>query len=106
MAEKKRRDILWEVGCEGHIDAWVVAENWEMATVAAAEFWGVPWRGVASKCERKRKIAGAPRNVCCRCGKTYFGAPPMCTACEKNEKLEEAELQRRLRRAYRLGKVM
>lgn len=41
MAAQKR-DILWEVGCEGHVDAWVSAENWELATVEAAKFWGVP----------------------------------------------------------------
>ena len=36
MAAQKR-DILWEVGCEGHVDAWVSAENWELATVEAAK---------------------------------------------------------------------
>lgn len=106
MAKGARKDILWEVGCEGHRDAWVVAESWELATVEAAKFWDVPWKEVASRCEMKQKITGAPRNICCKCGKTYFGRPPMCTACEKNERFEEAEMQRRLRRAYRLGKVI
>lgn len=106
MAEKKSRNILWQVGCEGHTDAWVNAENWELATVAAAEFWNVPWREVAARCEMKQKIVGAPRNVCCRCRRTYYGAPPMCMACQKNVQLEEEHLQRRLKRAYRLGKVM
>lgn len=106
MAAKKNKDILWEVGCEGHTDAWVNAENWELATVAAAEFWGVPWREVAAKCEMKKKIVGAPRNVCCRCGRVYYGAPNMCSSCGKEVRLEEEELQRRRRRAYRLGKVI
>ena len=106
MAEKKSRNILWQVGCEGHTDAWVNAENWELATVAAAEFWNVPWREVAARCEMKQKIVGAPRNVCCRCRRTYYGAPPMCMACQKDVQLEEEHLQRRLKRAYRLGKVM
>ena len=106
MAAKKERNILWQVGCEGHTDAWVNAENWELATVAAAEFWGVPWREVAAHCEMKQKIVGAPRNICCRCRRVYYGAPPMCTACRKDVKLEEAYLQRRLKRAYQLGKVL
>lgn len=106
MAAKKQRDILWEVGCEGHTDAWVNAVSWEEATLAAAQLWGVPWREVAAHCELKKKIVGAPRNICCRCGKTYFGAPPMCTVCREDLKLEEEHLRRRLARAYRMGKVM
>lgn len=106
MADRKKKDILWEVGCEGHTDAWVIADNWELATVAAAEFWQVPWREVAAACEMKKRIVGAPRNVCCRCGKTYFGAPPMCSFCQKDQKLEEEHMRRKLTRAYQLGKVM
>lgn len=64
VAEKRKRDILWEVGCEGHTDAWVIAENWELATVEAARFWGVPWGKVAASCEQKQRIVGAPRNIC------------------------------------------
>lgn len=104
MADAK--NTLWEVGCEGHIDAWVVAQSWIEATVKAAEFWGVPWREVAAYCEEKKKIVGAPRNVCCRCGTVYFGAPPMCSRCEKDAKLEEQENRRRLCRAYKTGKVV
>ncbi len=106
MADRKKKDILWEVGCEGHTDAWVIAGNWELATVEAAKFWQVPWREVAAACEMKKRIVGAPRNVCCRCGKTYFGAPPMCSFCQKDQRLEEEHLRRKLNRAYQLGKVM
>lgn len=106
MADRKKKDILWKVGCEGHTDAWVIADNWELATVEAAKFWQVPWREVAAACEMKKMIVGAPRNVCCRCGKTYFGAPPMCSFCQKDQKLEEEHLRRKLNRAYQLGKVM
>ena len=106
MADRKKKDILWEVGCEGHTDAWVIADNWELATVEAAKFWQVPWREVAAACEMKKRIVGAPRNVCCRCGKTYFGEPPMCSFCQKDQKLEEEHLRRKLIRAYQLGKVM
>lgn len=102
----KEKNILWEVGCEGHQDAWVIADSWELATVEAAAFWGVPWKEVAAKCEKKQRIAGAPRNVCCRCGRVYSGKPPMCAACEKAERLEEERLRRRLTRAYQMGKIM
>ncbi|MCQ2439455.1 MAG: hypothetical protein MJ074_06810 [Oscillospiraceae bacterium] len=106
MAEKKRKTILWEVGCEGHTDAWVVAPNWEQATVEAARFWGVPWGQVASKCEQKNKIIGAPSNVCGRCGRIYYGVMPLCEACKLTVQTEEALLRESRNRAYRLGKVM
>ena len=106
MAEKKTRTILWEVGCEGHVDAWVIAENWELATVEAARFWDVPWRKVAALCEPKKRIVGAPRNVCFRCRRTYSGPPPMCDACRKVMETEEARLRRARNRAYRMGKVL
>lgn len=105
MADK-RKDILWEVGCEGHVDAWVIAPNWEQATVEAAKFWGVNWGTVVAKCEQKKKIVGAPRNICCKCDKAYFGSPPMCTLCKESAELEEKILQHRLVRAYRCGKVI
>lgn len=101
-----KRDILWEIGCEGHTDAWVVAESWELATVEAARFWGVPWGKVAALCECKRRIPGAPRNVCCRCGKVYYGSAPMCGACLETAKTEEYLLQQARRRGYRTGKLV
>lgn len=103
---KKQQTILWEVGCEGHTDAWVVAENWELATVEAADFWGVPWREVAAKCEQKGKTVGAPSNICCRCGRVYFAPPPMCETCRKSLLLEEEETKRRVARAYREGRAV
>lgn len=105
MAAQKR-DILWEVGCEGHVDAWVSAENWELATVEAAKFWGVPWGKVAALCECKQKIVGAPRNICCRCKRTYFGTPPLCGACREAMKTEEKLLRRARERAYRSGRLV
>lgn len=102
----KKKHILWEVGCEGHSDAWVSAQTWEEATIKAAEFWGVPWSRVAAYCVEKQKVVGAPKNVCCRCGRIYFGNPPMCISCEKSAKLEEEETQRRLAKAYRMGKAI
>lgn len=101
-----KRDILWEIGCEGHTDAWVVAESWELATVEAARFWGVPWRTMAARCEEKKRVEGAPRNICCRCGKTYFGPPPMCGICAQASRQEEERMRHLLRRAYQQGKVV
>lgn len=105
MAEKNKI-ILWEVGCEGHVDAWVVAPNWEQATVEAAAFWDVPWAGVAAKCEPKSKTVGAPRNVCCKCGRTYFAEPPLCGSCKKVIAIEEKELKQSLARAYKEGRAV
>lgn len=105
MAESNK-NILWEIGCEGHTDAWVVAESWELATVEAARFWGVPWGKVAALCECKRRIPGAPQNVCCRCGKVYYGPAPMCGACLETAKTEEYLLQQARRRGYRTGKLV
>ena len=106
MGKADKKNILWQIGCDGHTDAWVSADNWELATVAAAEFWGVPWREVAAYCEMKQKIVGAPRNICCRCHRTYYGPPYMCAFCKKDVRLEEEHLQRRLKRAYQMEKVM
>lgn len=103
---KEKQSILWEVGCEGHADAWVTAENWELATVEAAKFWGVPWREVAAKCEQKHRIVGAPRNICCRCRRVYYGALPMCDMCKKEAMLEEQRLRRALKRAYAEGRAI
>lgn len=101
---EKSKEVLWEVGCEGHSDAWVVAPNWEMATVEAARFWEVPWREVAAKCVEKGRIARPPHNVCCRCKRIYYGKLPMCDACVKVAKTEEQETRRRLKLAYQRGR--
>ena len=101
-----QREILWEVGCRGHVDAWVLAPDWERATVEAARFWGVPWGKVAALCECKQRIVGAPKNICCRCKKTYFGPPPMCGICAQASRQEEERMRHLLRRAYQQGKVV
>lgn len=106
MADKKNRTILWEVGCEGHVDAWVVADNWEQATVAAAAFWQVPWREVAAYCTEKTRIVGAPRNVCCRCKRYYYSTLPLCESCKKVLETEEMIRRHRQRKAYRAGQLL
>lgn len=106
MAEKQKKNILWEVGCDGHTDAWVIADTWEQATVKAAEFWKVPWSTVAAHCFEKTRIVGAPRNVCHRCKRMYSGPPPVCAACAAVLRTEEDILRRRRNRAYEVGKLV
>ena len=106
MAEKNKL-ILWEVGCEGHLNVWVAAPNWEQATIEAAIFWGVPWREVAAYCVEKKRIEAPRRNICVRCKRIYYGKLPLCSVCEKVMKTAEEENQRRLRRMYqRMGQVI
>lgn len=106
MPAGENRNILWEVGCEGHTDAWVTAKDWEMATVEAARFWGVSWAKVAARCECKNKIVGAPRNICRRCQKVFYGSGAMCLRCLTAAKTEEERMQQALRRDYRTGKLV
>ena len=97
--------ILWEVGCEGLKDAWVVAPDWPQATVAAAEQWGVPWRQVAAACFEKHRIENPKRNICARCKRVYAGHLPLCSLCEKEERLEHERMRRMWTRIYRRGVV-
>ena len=53
--------------------AFVVADNWEQATVRAAEFWGVSWARTVSGMELVRR-KDARKNICCRCGQIFHGA--------------------------------
>lgn len=102
MAAKK--DQLYLVGhAEGeHVKVWVRAANWELATVAAAKLWGVPWGKVAADCvEAGRKPVMA--HVCARCGRFYNGASTevLCEACRKAQQTEEEQTARRRAAAYK-----
>ena len=102
MAEKRKRDILWEVGCEGHTDAWVIAENWELATVEAAKVWGLPWGKLVAemRCVRSWR---ALRHICQRCGR-YFNAEGMlCDACKKTLETEREQTALRLKKTWYMG---
>ncbi|BAK99602.1 hypothetical protein OBV_24040 [Oscillibacter valericigenes Sjm18-20] len=92
--------FFWIVACEGHTDAWVNAADWEQATVAAAGFWGAPWREVAAKCEcrQKRPIV---KGVCPQCGKFFFGGAKRCDLCEKKARDDERNLQQYLKNRYK-----
>lgn len=97
----RKQDLMfWIVSCEGHTDAWVNAPNWEMATVAAAEFWGIPWPEVAAKCECKQKKP-AVKGVCPQCGKYFFGTAKRCDLCEKKARDDERNLQQYMKNRYK-----
>lgn len=100
MARKKENLFFWIVACKDHTNAWVNAENWELATVAAAEFWGVPWPTVAARCECVEKHP-AVRSVCPQCGKFFFGGAKRCDLCEKKARDDERNLQQYLKNRYR-----
>ena len=70
--------------------AFVVADNWEQATVRAAEFWGVSWARTVSGMELVRR-KDARKNICCRCGQIFHGSGDLCGACEKILRTEEDE---------------
>jgi len=97
---RKEETVFWVVACPGHTDAWVTAKTWELATVAAAEFWGVPWGTVAAKCECKQKRK-ALKGVCPSCGRIFFGGAEMCDACLQARQDEERNLQQYLRNKYK-----
>lgn len=98
--KRANRLIFWIVECEGHSAAWVNAPDWEQATVKAAEFWGVPWKEVAARCEcRMRKQA--VKGVCPRCGRYFFGGAKLCALCEAAARDEEQNLRQYLKNRYR-----
>ncbi len=100
MARKAERLFFWIVACEGHTNAWVNAEDWELATVAAAAFWGVPWREVAAKCECRQKRP-VIKGVCPQCGSFFFGGAKRCDLCEKKARDDEWNLQQYLKNRYK-----
>ena len=99
-------DTLWQVSCEGQRAAWVSAPNWELATVAAADFWGVPWPAVAAKCDLLRKLSGGRRRICRECRQLFVGAGEVCPKCRKTEKTEKQQDELFLKRAYQSGKIV
>ena len=95
----KTEIITWIIGCEGHTDAWVTAPDWPLATVRAAEFWGVPWREVAARCVCKRREK-ALKGICPRCGHFFYGGAKMCDVCLKALEDDEHNLQQYLKHRY------
>ena len=87
MADRKKEYVFF-VKHPDHTTVPVIAENWEQATVKAADFWGVRWGKVAALCECDRKW-DVHRCICTRCGKTFHGAEALCSACTNALKNEE-----------------
>lgn len=98
-----RKDQLYLVAHEDgdHAKVWVRAVNWELATVAAAELWGVPWGKVAAACveaDRKPLLS----HICARCGRMFNGGTAiLCEACRKAQETEEEQTARRKAAAFR-----
>ena len=99
----KQKHILWEVGCEGHTDAWVVAENWEQATVKAAAFWGIPWGANVAHMEPGQTYE-ARKNLCLKCRRIIYGERELCEACEAAREQDRARAEQRMKRTWYMGR--
>lgn len=98
--KKTEPEYIWWVSHPDHTVAVVRAQNWEQATVEAAEWWGVPWAKVASMCEA-RKMERAPRCVCVKCGIVFHGESLRCARCEAEARDAELNYQEQNRRYWR-----
>ena len=109
MATKKERRIAWFLRAPGCALAIVTAQNFEQATIKAAEFWGVPWREIASNIEVERTVEQKP-NVCTECGTVYSGASfALCERCRarrraEHDRMREAAIAYRQRERLRKEK--
>ena len=97
MGAKKKETFVWWVSHPDHTVAGVVADNWEQATVQAADWWEVPWGKVAALCEMEKKEP-LMRGMCCECGAKVWsdGRRVRCAMCEA--KARDAEQRRKHRR--------
>ena len=101
MARSKKR-ICWVVAHPEIGTAFVTADSWEQATVAVADFWGVPWGKYVAGMELRQKKE-ARRHLCCRCGRIFHSPGDLCEACIKILHTEERETARRLKKTWSLG---
>lgn len=83
--KKSKQKLCYVVGHDDFPNAYVIADNWELATIKAAEYWDVPWKKVAAECYLV-KCHVALQNICERCGKRYFGELPLCAKCRVEER--------------------
>lgn len=91
----KNQTYVWWVDHPDHTTAVVVADNWEQATVRAAEWWEVPWGTVVAYCTEKKKEP-LLRGMCCDCGAKMWadgGKRVRCATCEA--KARDMELSRK-----------
>lgn len=88
MASGRKKEYVFFVKHPDHTTVPVIAENWEQATVKAAEFWDVGWNKVVALCECERKME-THKGVCMDCGKVFYGGEVICPACTVKRKNEE-----------------
>lgn len=101
MADKKKT-VCWAIQHPELGTAWVIADDYERATVKAAEWWGVPGQA----CGQMRELTRIPymRNVCPKCGQIYNSDETMCEKCLKIQETERQETARRLKATWWQGK--
>lgn len=97
---KEVRDSVWTVWHPDHRETVVRAADWRLATVEAAQWWGVPWKKVAADCTVV-KIGDVPRNVCVECGKIFHAPGLRCELCECKARDHEASRPANERRYWR-----
>lgn len=100
MAGKVSPDCAWRVVHPVHGETVVRAPDWRLATVEAAEWWGVRWGAIAAECEVE-KIGDIPRNVCIDCGRIFHGSGLRCEICACKARDYEASLPANTRRYWR-----
>lgn len=92
MAGSRKKEFVFFVKHPNHTTVPVIAENWEQATMKAAEFWGIGWGKVAALCECERTWE-THRCVCNRCGTVFHGEEALCDKC--TAALQDEERRRR-----------
>ncbi|MBO4854061.1 MAG: hypothetical protein J5482_02800 [Oscillospiraceae bacterium] len=105
MPTKRRKEPgkakwLWFVHHPEHCLAPVVAENRDMATVAASALWGVPWRTIAADCDVEKR-GEACKHLCARCGTFHYDEEDLCAKCRQFVRDEERRIAIAKRRFYR-----
>lgn len=104
MATKKTEFAkCWVVTHPDHGRAYVIADNWEQATVKAAKFWGVKWKDVAFFCDLEKTME-ARRGVCLKCRRIIYSSRELCEDCAHALQVEDEQARRRMRGTWYLGK--
>lgn len=106
MADK--REAVWRVKHPDYGETVVLAMDWRLATVAAAEWWEVPWKKVAADCD-VTKMGDIPRNVCIDCGKIFHAEGLRCEVCtsiaRNADAKRKAEARKYWKELYAVGKT-
>ena len=102
--DAKRYATCWLVAHPALPTVPVTAESWELATVAAAALWGVPWAKVAAECSCEKKIKTI-RGVCVKCKQIMYNrkGKDLCEACEKILAQDSKNVARRLKETWYLA---